>query len=461
MSRNDSPRRDARHRASFLAQVPSRLAALAAAGEDTTEGADVIAFELRQLAETAARLHLPDVAAAATRPGLEGWRERLRAVATAVAFERESTPFRPIALVAGAGSLPEGVPCSERVVVHPSSAAVRAAAVAELPQAAVLPATDLAEIQALSADGVLVVATGGPGWPARVAALASGAAAWLPEGELPTALSAIRWAAWTAGERPVAALAGPDATWTAALEGVGFSVIPRDEPEEVADHWPPDALVIPGPGVRLRGVGEAPGVLQALRAHPRLARLVIAANVPDADVLLAGNAPRAAAQVARAVDRIRRIPNDRDPVTGLANRLGALRSLDRLLAAAARSREPLAVAVLQLEGLDVVRSEHGLGAWSEALRAAAGELRGTLRRFDVVGRVCDEIFLAGLAGCGADEAAKRLNGIVTELQGALQRDARFAEILPRVGVADTAPGLERLLDRAWDSLAHARQGGPG
>ncbi len=456
MSRTDGPRRDSRHRAAFLAQVPGRLGTLAALLEDTTEPSDMLAFELSRLAETAERLGLDAVAAASgAKAAGPPWRERLRAVSRAVAAAPESTPFRPIAIVShGWGGTFDEILCADRLCVFETTSELLAGMVAELPQVAIVPAADSEGIRALVAADVTVFATG-DGWDARVQALAAGATAWLPAGELSAGLAAVRWATWVAGEPPVAALVNGDGRWTSALEESGFAVVTYGDARELADTWAPDALVVVGSGAALRG---EPSVIAVLRAHPKLSRLVVAAQAMDADVPLSGSAARVSAALAKAVERVRRMQSYRDPITGLSNRVGALRSLDRRLASAARTHERVSAVVLSLDGMEVARGRDGVAAQVDALRLAARAMRKALRRFDVVGRVGGDVLLAGLPGCGEDEAARRLHEIAAALQAELKRDPRLDEIVPLVGVADTAPGPARLLERAWASLAHARQG---
>src|SRR5690606_36333692 len=83
-----------------------------------------------------------------------------------------------------------------------------------------------------------------------------------------------------------------------------------------------------------------------------------------------------------------------DPLTGLANRGVGIFTLDRSIASAKRSREPLCVMMLDLDQFKSLNGRYGHQVGDCALRLAATVLRRTVRAADTVCRYGGEEFLA-------------------------------------------------------------------
>jgi diguanylate cyclase (GGDEF)-like protein len=102
-----------------------------------------------------------------------------------------------------------------------------------------------------------------------------------------------------------------------------------------------------------------------------------------------------------------------DPLTGVANRRAWEAEASRSLARAARTGEPLTVAILDLDGFKEVNDRHGHNAGDRLLRQVAEVWLSRLRATDLLGRHGGDEFvlcLPGTDGPGAEEVLRRLDG---------------------------------------------------
>ncbi len=104
----------------------------------------------------------------------------------------------------------------------------------------------------------------------------------------------------------------------------------------------------------------------------------------------------------------------RDPVTGLANRAGLLRTLQETLVDHARGGPPVVVLLLDLDRFKLVNDTHGHAVGDELLREVAGRL-GRLRVAEVSRLGGDEFALVARMPAG-----ERLDLLLRRLHGALQ-----------------------------------------
>lgn len=87
----------------------------------------------------------------------------------------------------------------------------------------------------------------------------------------------------------------------------------------------------------------------------------------------------------RQADRLAAL-SETDALTGLSNARGLFDRLDRELARSRRYREPLALLLVDLDGLKSINDRYGHGAGDEALRRLATVIRSQLRATDIGAR---------------------------------------------------------------------------
>lgn len=167
------------------------------------------------------------------------------------------------------------------------------------------------------------------------------------------------------------------------------------------------------PGVRsgiyapLVSRGHPLGVLSAYRPD------VDAFALPDLQLLTVVARYIAGAVELSQVHEALRVAAATDSLTGLANRRACMERLGHEIARCARTRRPLTLALVDLDGLKAINDTHGHAAGDAHLVAAARALRGPLRSIDF------------LARHGGDE---------------------FVLLFPETGEADAEIALRRLAD---------------
>jgi diguanylate cyclase (GGDEF)-like protein len=142
-----------------------------------------------------------------------------------------------------------------------------------------------------------------------------------------------------------------------------------------------------------------------------------------------------------------------DELTALPNRRAWRELLQRELQLAARTRRPLTVVVLDLDGFKHYNDEHGHLAGDRILRRAAGAWQGALREADVLGRWGGDEFTLLLPDCdraGADAVLERLRTACPE--------ARFCAGVAQSNSASTAESILRRGDEALYEVKRARPG---
>ncbi len=140
-----------------------------------------------------------------------------------------------------------------------------------------------------------------------------------------------------------------------------------------------------------------------------------------------------------------------DPLTDLLNRRGLMAAADVELSRYARSRQDLAVVVLDLDYFKKINDEFGHAAGDAALCALTRFLRKALRDTDVVGRIGGEEFVLVLPGTPQAEAqivVERLR--VALMEHPIPLGAREARITASFGVT-SSHGRAPL---SWETLQH-------
>jgi diguanylate cyclase (GGDEF)-like protein len=151
-----------------------------------------------------------------------------------------------------------------------------------------------------------------------------------------------------------------------------------------------------------------------------------------------------------------------DHLTGLPNRRAFQDHLGRAVAQAGRSRTPLALLMLDVDGFKALNDAHGHEAGDAALVALSGALEGILREADIPARLGGDEFsvvLPATTAEGARHLAERVRAAVEAAR--LPLPANEAALSVSVGAAAFVPGMmpEQLLRAADEALYRAKREG--
>jgi diguanylate cyclase (GGDEF)-like protein len=138
---------------------------------------------------------------------------------------------------------------------------------------------------------------------------------------------------------------------------------------------------------------------------------------------------------------------ERDSLTGVSNR----RAFDAALERAARTREPYALVLIDLDDFKRVNDEHGHPAGDDVLRSVAAAAAGVARKGDCVARVGGDEFALLAPGAGASGVLRLLR----DLRDAIEHPATFAAGL----VPDDARTPEELVAHADARLLAQKRDG--
>jgi diguanylate cyclase (GGDEF)-like protein len=141
-----------------------------------------------------------------------------------------------------------------------------------------------------------------------------------------------------------------------------------------------------------------------------------------------------------------------DELTGVANRRSIIAALDRDVGRAIRTREPLAVMMVDIDFFKHVNDTHGHLAGDRVLRNVADVIRSRIRAQDIVGRYGGEEFLVVLC----DTTAQGAQQLAEQLREAVQASSCAWEGQPlNVTVSVGVFGGRLEPGDSWDLLIHA------
>lgn len=223
----------------------------------------------------------------------------------------------------------------------------------------------------------------------------------------------------------------------------------------------------------LAGTALTLGMLQALLAPVTQAcRALVAYTergaLPDLPTGHVDEAGVLMAQVQATIEHLHAVLGDlsaqalTDPLTGAGNRrwlgvTGAQRLLE-----VARTREPVAVVVLDLDHFKRVNDGHGHAAGDAVLRAAADAVRREVRPADLFARIGGEEFCLVLPGTGREAGrmiAERLRQAFEELRIAVWPELRVTASLGLSAVRGGETTLAPAIARADEALYEAKRRG--
>lgn len=145
-----------------------------------------------------------------------------------------------------------------------------------------------------------------------------------------------------------------------------------------------------------------------------------------------------------------------DPLTGLANHRQLIQALEAEIRRSRRTAQPLAVVLLDLDGLKQINDRHGHLAGSLAIRRVAEALLGSCRATDTAARFGGDEFALVLPETGEAAAWHVARGVVDRLA----TDAEKPNLSISVGVA-VYPGhgetVEALLNAADVALYETKE----
>ena len=148
-----------------------------------------------------------------------------------------------------------------------------------------------------------------------------------------------------------------------------------------------------------------------------------------------------------------------DRLTGLANRVTFERMLELEIARATRQGTPLAIAVLDIDGLTDIGAKQGARVADEVLRHVASAIADRVRLLDTVARFGDDEFVVIAPGDAGGLVALRLRDAIAELPpvGNIEISVTAAVVHHP---ADGATGAE-LVAASEAALEQAKSNGPG
>ncbi|SMH33035.1 diguanylate cyclase [Maritimibacter sp. HL-12] len=160
----------------------------------------------------------------------------------------------------------------------------------------------------------------------------------------------------------------------------------------------------------------------------------------------------------------------RDPLTGLYNRRYGNAYLDRMITGAAKTGQPFALMLLDLDRFKTVNDSFGHVVGDEVLIEAGKRLGENLREIDLLARYGGEEFVIALPETGlegAQIAAERLRRVIGETPICLATQGVEVPVTVSIGVAvyaggaqgDTLPTPQNLIEQADAALYASKSDG--
>jgi diguanylate cyclase (GGDEF)-like protein len=213
----------------------------------------------------------------------------------------------------------------------------------------------------------------------------------------------------------------------AAQDGFNWNLCVRQYPSgfwEALEEQGADLVVVEDEGAQVSGSE----LCHVIRAHPRwhqLPIIVVGASDPASvsRAVTAGADDYLGVEMASGemgiriqahIDRNRmvQIRSDIDPLTGTQNRRAMDQSLDRLLRLALRRKDPLAFALIEIDGFTLTCQREGNTLGDVVLHRLGESILACFRGEDVVGRWSDDAFAVGIYGASCEVARTRITELL-------------------------------------------------
>lgn len=153
---------------------------------------------------------------------------------------------------------------------------------------------------------------------------------------------------------------------------------------------------------------------------------------------------------------------ERDALTDVSSRTSLLRELDAAIRRAAKTGQPLVVAMADLDDFKAVNDAHGHPAGDRVLKDVAGRIRGALREFDLVGRFGGEEFVVLLENTSlhtAHQIAERIRRRVGGEPVDTGRASLGVTLSQGLALYREGDSVQALLKRADQALYRAKANG--
>jgi len=151
-----------------------------------------------------------------------------------------------------------------------------------------------------------------------------------------------------------------------------------------------------------------------------------------------------------------------DPLTQVMNRRAILGRLEEELARATREREPLSIAILDIDHFKAVNDQYGHAAGDAVLQTVVARVQEAVRPYDALGRIGGEEFLLVLPGVGKEQLLPLLERIRATIKAepVVIPSGRKISVTVSLGGATAADECaEELLRAADDALYQAKNDG--
>lgn len=152
----------------------------------------------------------------------------------------------------------------------------------------------------------------------------------------------------------------------------------------------------------------------------------------------------------------------RDPLTDTGNRLAMDQVLQREMALAQRSQQPLSLLMLDLDHFKRINDNFGHSTGDEVLKALAATLKAQLRNIDMVFRFGGEEFLVVMSNTNSEAAAmigERLRRAVMDLQCLAQGVAIDVSISLGCATLQNGEMIDGLMKRTDTAMYSAKHDG--
>jgi diguanylate cyclase (GGDEF)-like protein len=169
------------------------------------------------------------------------------------------------------------------------------------------------------------------------------------------------------------------------------------------------------------------------------------------------------AVVTRTQELLRR--SIKDPLTGLVNRTHFSERIAIEVSRAQRQRQPLTIAMLDVDHFKSFNDAHGHAAGDLVLKKIAETLRGSLRKADIVGRYGGEEFVIAMPDTNAHTAVQKLESLrqaIAETPMPVTKGGHVVNVTISAGLAgfpDDGVQEEELLNAADGRLFRAKANG--